>query len=81
MMRRRGIRPLRLGAPGKQFITLGGFAPDLGQHTVVAGPLARRHFDIVTLEVLHPSAHIQCEVKHPLLVIAFRSQLAYHELS
>ena len=81
MMRRRGVSALRFGAAGERFVALGGFAPHLGQHAVVARALARRHLDVVALEVLHPPAHVKREIEHPLLVVAFRSELAYHDLS
>ena len=81
MVRGSRIGALRFRAPREQFIALGGFAPDFRQHAVIARAFARRHFDVVALEVLHPPAHVQRKIEHPLLVIAFRSQLAYHDLS
>jgi hypothetical protein len=62
-------------------VALAGFAPDFGQHAVIARALAGRHFDVVALEVLHPAAHVEGEVEHPLLVVALGSQLSYRHRS
>ena len=70
-----------LRAARQQFVALGGFAPDFGQHAVIARALAGGHFQIVALEILHAPAHVEREIEHPLLVVAFCSELAYHGLS
>lgn len=39
--------------------------------------LAAGNFKINTLEILHGAAYIEREIEHPLLGIAFCSELAY----
>ena len=67
-----------LRAPGKLLVALRGFAPHFGQHAIVARAFARRHLEIVALEILYPPAHVERQVEHPLLIVALRSEFADH---
>ena len=71
----------RVRAFGEFFVPLRRFAPHFGQHAIVARTFAGRHFQIITFEILHPTAHIQRQIQHPLLVVTLCSQFAYHDLS
>ena len=66
------------GVPAERFVLLGGLAPDFGIHAVVACAFAGRRFAAVDFKVLHAPAHVECEVEHPLLVVALGSQFANH---
>ena len=79
IVKRRGlVGAVRLRALGKLLVALRGLAPHLGQHAVVARALARGHLDVVALEILHPPAHVERQVEHPLLIVALRSEFADH---
>src|SRR5688572_3478710 len=76
-IRRHLVEALRLRAPRQRLVARRRLAPHLRQHSVVARALALRHLGVVPLEVLHPPAHVEREVEHPLLVVSLRPELSH----
>ncbi len=76
---RGGVGASLLGEHGQRFVPLRRFPPHLRQHAVVARALAGGHFQVIAFEVLHPPAHVQREVEHPLLIVALRPK-PFHAL-